>query len=116
MVAPVAPRADDLASRSEILKVAAASLIGTSIEWYDFFLYGTRAPPRLLRELAADGCGDRPVALDARVPPLLGLPGGDVPGVGVAGAVPLELHPPRRRAVDSPPLGRVAGVRKAEKP
>src|SRR5205823_579440 len=43
MAAPVAPHASDLASRSEILKVAAASLIGTSIEWYDFFLYGTAA-------------------------------------------------------------------------
>jgi len=29
--------------RSEIVKVAFASLIGTSIEWYDFFLYGTAA-------------------------------------------------------------------------
>src|SRR5213080_4798891 len=43
MAAPVAPRDSDLASRSEILKVAAASLIGTSIEWYDFFLYGSAA-------------------------------------------------------------------------
>src|SRR5437870_5049496 len=43
MAAPVAPRASDPASRSETLKVAAASLIGTSIEWYDFFLYGTAA-------------------------------------------------------------------------
>src|SRR5437899_4013229 len=43
MAAPVAPRSSDLASRSEILKVAAASLIGTTIEWYDFFLYGTAA-------------------------------------------------------------------------
>src|SRR5437773_1573176 len=43
MAAPVAPRDSDLASRSEILKVAAASLIGTAIEWYDFFLYGTAA-------------------------------------------------------------------------
>jgi len=25
------------------VKVAAASLIGTAIEWYDFFLYGTAA-------------------------------------------------------------------------
>src|SRR5881628_2214287 len=41
MAAPVAPRASDPASRSETLKVAAASLIGTTIEWYDFFLYGT---------------------------------------------------------------------------
>ena len=41
MAAPVGPRDSDLASRSEIVKVAAASLIGTSIEWYDFFLYGT---------------------------------------------------------------------------
>jgi len=29
--------------RAEIVKVAFASLIGTSIEWYDFFLYGTAA-------------------------------------------------------------------------
>ncbi|HYL20743.1 MAG TPA: MFS transporter [Gemmatimonadales bacterium] len=43
MAAPVASRSRDLESRSEILKVAAASLIGTSIEWYDFFLYGTAA-------------------------------------------------------------------------
>src|SRR5437588_439082 len=43
MAAPVAPRDSDLESRSEIFKVAAASLIGTSIEWYDFFLYGTAA-------------------------------------------------------------------------
>ena len=43
MAAPVAPRDSDPASRSEIVKVAAASLIGTSIEWYDFFLYGTAA-------------------------------------------------------------------------
>src|SRR5207249_2501085 len=43
MAAPVAPRDSDLASRSEIVKVAAASLIGTTVEWYDFFLYGTAA-------------------------------------------------------------------------
>src|SRR3989440_2699961 len=43
MTAPVAPRDSDLQSRSEIVKVAAASLIGTTIEWYDFFLYGTAA-------------------------------------------------------------------------
>ena len=28
---------------SAIRKVAAASLIGTTIEWYDFFIYGTAA-------------------------------------------------------------------------
>ena len=27
----------------QIVKVALASLIGTSIEWYDYFLYGTAA-------------------------------------------------------------------------
>src|SRR5438477_1882926 len=43
MAAPVARRDSDLASRSEIVKVAAASLIGTTIEWYDFFLYGSAA-------------------------------------------------------------------------
>src|SRR5205823_12369815 len=70
----------------------------------------------LLRQLAPDGCGDGPVALDAGVSPLLGRTRGDVPGVGVAGAVPPELHTPRRRAVDSPPGSRVAGVRAAEAP
>jgi MFS transporter, MHS family, shikimate and dehydroshikimate transport protein len=29
--------------RSEAVRVAVASLIGTSVEWYDFFLYGTAA-------------------------------------------------------------------------
>src|SRR6266496_1173872 len=29
--------------RSEVTKVVVASLIGTTIEWYDFFLYGTAA-------------------------------------------------------------------------
>src|SRR2546423_860067 len=43
MAVPAVPRSSDLASRSDVLKVAAASLIGTSIEWYDFFLYGTAA-------------------------------------------------------------------------
>jgi MHS family shikimate/dehydroshikimate transporter-like MFS transporter len=36
-VPPFVPR------RSEAVRVALASLIGTSIEWYDFFLYGTAA-------------------------------------------------------------------------
>ena len=43
---PVAPQtasgAPDL-SHGQIVKVALASLIGTSIEWYDYFLYGTAA-------------------------------------------------------------------------
>src|SRR3989441_11310773 len=43
MAAHGAPRDSDSQRRSEIVKVAAASLIGTSIEWYDFFLYGTSA-------------------------------------------------------------------------
>ncbi len=30
-------------SKPHITKVAIASLIGTSIEWYDYFLYGTAA-------------------------------------------------------------------------
>jgi metabolite-proton symporter len=30
-------------SRAEVTKVVAASLIGTTVEWYDFFLYGTAA-------------------------------------------------------------------------
>lgn len=30
-------------SQGEIRKVAFASFIGTAIEWYDFFLYGTAA-------------------------------------------------------------------------
>ena len=31
------------AKHSSHVKVATASLIGTTIEWYDFFLYGTAA-------------------------------------------------------------------------
>jgi metabolite-proton symporter len=31
------------ASRADVTKVVVASLIGTTIEWYDFFLYGTAA-------------------------------------------------------------------------
>ena len=31
------------AQTSSIKQVAAASLIGTTIEWYDFFIYGTAA-------------------------------------------------------------------------
>lgn len=34
---------DAVPGSSDIKKVAVASLIGTSIEWYDFFLYGTAA-------------------------------------------------------------------------
>ena len=30
-------------SRSGFAKVVSASLVGTTIEWYDFFLYGTAA-------------------------------------------------------------------------
>ena len=37
MASAVAP------SHGEIKKVAFASFIGTAIEWYDFFLYGTAA-------------------------------------------------------------------------
>jgi len=38
--AAVAPPA---ATPATLRKVIAASLIGTTIEWYDFFLYGTAA-------------------------------------------------------------------------
>ena len=36
--------ADQPADRKNMRKVALTSLAGTSIEWYDFFLYGTAAP------------------------------------------------------------------------
>ena len=35
--------ADTQGTQNSILKVAVASFIGTAIEWYDFFLYGTAA-------------------------------------------------------------------------
>ena len=36
--------ADDVKEqRSSLTRVIAASMIGTTIEWYDFFLYGTAA-------------------------------------------------------------------------
>ncbi|NHU49693.1 MHS family MFS transporter, partial [Rhodococcus sp. A14] len=31
------------AGRTSIVKVAFASMIGTAVEWYDFFLYGSAA-------------------------------------------------------------------------
>ena len=35
--------ASSVPPRSEAVRVALASLFGTSVEWYDFFLYGTAA-------------------------------------------------------------------------
>ncbi|OIK08300.1 MFS transporter [Bacillus sp. MUM 13] len=34
---------DELTRKKQVKKAAIASLVGTSIEWYDFFLYGTMA-------------------------------------------------------------------------
>jgi len=39
---PAVPQAPNM-EHKQIVKVALASLIGTSIEWYDYFLYGTAA-------------------------------------------------------------------------
>ncbi|WP_405013674.1 MFS transporter [Kitasatospora sp. NBC_01539] len=39
----MAPSPDVARSGSKLRKVVAASLIGTTIEWYDYFLYGTAA-------------------------------------------------------------------------
>ena len=38
-----APAASEAASKTSIVKVVFASLIGTAVEWYDFFLYGSAA-------------------------------------------------------------------------
>jgi len=38
-----APSSEDAAARRAIFKVAIASFVGTAVEWYDFFLYGTAA-------------------------------------------------------------------------
>ncbi|WP_445257673.1 MFS transporter [Nocardioides aurantiacus] len=46
MSAPTSARQGDTtpdASRTSIVKVVFASLIGTAVEWYDFFLYGSAA-------------------------------------------------------------------------
>jgi MFS transporter, MHS family, shikimate and dehydroshikimate transport protein len=40
---PNASQAPEQAQHTNIWKVAAASFIGTAVEWYDFFLYGTAA-------------------------------------------------------------------------
>ena len=34
---------EDIRQRASIRQVALASFIGTAIEWYDFYLYGTAA-------------------------------------------------------------------------
>ena len=43
MTAPADPRTGGQVARANMRKVALTSLAGTSIEWYDFFLYGTAA-------------------------------------------------------------------------
>ncbi|WP_239014535.1 MFS transporter [Archangium violaceum] len=43
MTAPDAARPPEQSHDTSIWKVAAASFIGTAVEWYDFFLYGTAA-------------------------------------------------------------------------
>src|SRR6201990_3527904 len=42
-VVPMASTTTDKPAGSSVRTVALASFIGTSIEWYDFFLYGTAA-------------------------------------------------------------------------
>ena len=37
------PIADESLRRSQVRRALVASTVGTSIEWYDFFLYGTAA-------------------------------------------------------------------------
>ena len=38
-----AARADEVTTRRQLLRAVVASTVGTSIEWYDFFLYGSAA-------------------------------------------------------------------------
>lgn len=42
-ITPDVPAEDDAARRRRLRTVVAASLLGTTIEWYDFFLYATAA-------------------------------------------------------------------------
>ncbi len=43
MTVPVAPQPPEQSQHASTFKVAAASFIGTAVEFYDFFLYGTAA-------------------------------------------------------------------------
>ena len=42
-MAPGEPHAETAPPPSSVRRVIVASLIGTSLEWYDFFIYGTAA-------------------------------------------------------------------------
>ena len=57
------------APERSILKVALTALAGSSIEWYDFFIYGTAAAlvfPGLFFPGFGERCGDHPLLLDLR--------------------------------------------------
>jgi hypothetical protein len=43
MAARAKDRREEVTGKSEARRVALASAIGTTIEWYDFFIYGTAA-------------------------------------------------------------------------
>ena len=47
------------APSSSVRRVIVASLIGTSLEWYDFFIYGTSASPSLAREFRRGAKNER---------------------------------------------------------
>jgi hypothetical protein len=40
-----APDTDPRVERRTVRRIALASLIGTTIEWYDFYVYSTAASP-----------------------------------------------------------------------
>ena len=72
------------APSSPVRRVIVASLIGTSLEWYDFFIYGTSASPSLAREFRRGAKNERRPCLWRSLRRRIDAPDGRPPQANVA--------------------------------